>query len=158
MALDKSLVLEKLKKVYPDGVIYKEAYTPKAVTTPVHYSIHAIARSEGKTDSQWLTDNGFIWRKTGYCEAEMKTRDIEWKADSPAMLADSILRRYPLIGQYELTDAEFSTLFSAATDVMRKSPWQRGARPHIPWINTGLPLFSRAYPSSLPMRSRAVCS
>ena len=120
MALDKSLVLERLKKVYPDGVIYKEAYTLKAVTTSVHVSIHMIARSEGKTDSQWLTDNGFLWRETGYCEAEMKTRDCKWKADSPAELADSILRRYPLIGQYELNDAEFSAMFSAATDVVRK--------------------------------------
>lgn len=120
MALDKTIVLERLHKVYPDGVIYKETYTMKAITAPVHYSIYSIAKSEGKSEKQWLTDNGFIWRETGYCEADMKTRDTEWKADSPTELADSILRRYPLIGQYELSDGEFSAMFSAATDVVRK--------------------------------------
>lgn len=120
MALEQSYVLEKLKKVYPDGVIYKETYTLKTVTAPVHYSIHAMAKSEGKSDTQWLIDHGFSWCETGYCEADMKNRDSEWKTGSPAALADSILRRYPLIGQYELSDAEFSSMFSAAMDVFRK--------------------------------------
>ena len=112
MALDRSYVLEKLKRVYPDGVIYRDTYTLKAVSSRVHVFIHSLARSEGMSDAQWLTAQGFCWRDW---EADMDQGEGEWNADSPAALADSILRRYPLIGQYELSGEEFSSLFSAAT-------------------------------------------
>ena len=69
------------------------------------------------SDAQWLTAQGFCWRDW---EADMDQGEGEWNADSPAALADSILRRYPLIGQYELSGEEFSSLFAAATACVQK--------------------------------------
>lgn len=118
--LDKERVLEILKRAFPDGVIYRDIYSPRRVTTPVYVYVRKAAKDEGMVFSQWLAANGFIWKETGYCESDMKLRENEWKDNSPLAVADSILRRYPLIGQYELSEAEFSAMFSAATDVVRK--------------------------------------
>ena len=60
MVLDKERVLEILKRAFPDGVIYRDIYSPRRVTTPVYVYVRKAAKDEGMVFSQWLAANGLI--------------------------------------------------------------------------------------------------
>lgn len=120
MAIAKETILQHLKKIYPDGIIFKDTYTVKRVTVQLHHAVYSAAKGTGQTTSQWLQANGFIWRETGYVEADMQGFQSEWNDKTAALLADSILRRYPLIGQYVWKPEEYDMVFSKAMECVRK--------------------------------------
>ncbi len=120
MATEKETILQYLKKLYPEGVIYKDDFTPKHLGIKLHLAVRRAAKEAEKTAPQWLQANGFSWRETGYVEADMHSGQTEWRNDSVVALSDSILRRYPLIGQYVWTPEEYENVFSAAMDCVRK--------------------------------------
>lgn len=64
MALQKDVVLAQLKKVFPDGIIYREMYTIRRVGAAIHVSVHTLAKEAGQTTVQWLQINGFTWYET----------------------------------------------------------------------------------------------
>ena len=116
MATAKETILQYLKKLYPEGVIYKDNFTPKHLGIKLHLAVRRAAKEAEQPVSQWLQANGFSWRETGYVEADMHSGQTEWRNDSVVALSDSILRRYPLIGQYVWTPEEYENVFSAAMD------------------------------------------
>lgn len=124
--MNKEYIIYKLSQFYPDKIIYRETWPHKPYNDlqrndqRVYTYVDQLAESEKITVIKWLNNNGFVWRETGYCEPKMKSYGGEWKADSPRNLATSILRRYPLIGQYELSVEEYRLLFDAATSYIKK--------------------------------------
>lgn len=54
MAIAKETILQHLKKIYPDGIIFKDTYTVKRVTVQLHHAVYSAAKGTGQTTSQWL--------------------------------------------------------------------------------------------------------
>ena len=117
---DEKAVVAALQKLYPDGVIFPEEYNTKKLGVVLHLSIHQLAKEAGLSRTQWLEQHGFRWLETGFVEADMQGRDRETVRTGAVELCDSILRKYPLIGQYEPSDEEFQMMFSAAEECVRK--------------------------------------
>ena len=120
MAATREQIIAVLERRYPDHVIYPETYTVKKVGAFYHFGIHALARKSRQTPAQWIQENGFIWRETGYVEQDMLLCDSPFKAETPVSLADSVMRIYPLVGAYEPTQEEADSLFSSAQQTVRK--------------------------------------
>ena len=120
---EEEFVIPALHKIFPDGVIYREQNSPRFLGVPVHHSIYTCAKETGLTVPLWLEQHGFQWREIGFIEGDMLEHgDRQIISTDTFTLSDSILRKYPLIGQYEPSDREFDALFSAATDcVLRAS-------------------------------------
>lgn len=123
METDREKILNSLHHIFPDGVIYRDAFNSKTIGElmgskeagrSLHRMISKLARAKEQSSIQWLQENGFIWRETGYVEKDMLLRECEFKRDSAVALADSVFRIYPLAGQYSPTGEEMETLFSAA--------------------------------------------
>ena len=124
-------LVEKLKKLYPDRVIYTDTYLKRAGS--LSYEIYKQAKNSQKSRIEWLADHGFIWRETGYVEPDMVYRDIESDIDktSAFSIADFIFKRFPLAGEYILSDEEATVLYQSAAQTVQKMlfgdtqiPWQ----------------------------------
>ena len=123
METDREMILNSLHHIFPDGVIYRDAFNSKTIGElmgskeagrSLHRMVSKLARAKEQSSIQWLQENGFIWRETGYVEKDMLLRECEFKRDSAVALADSVFRIYPLAGQYSPTGEEMEMLFSAA--------------------------------------------
>ncbi len=121
MAMTEEQVLERLKAVFPDGVIYNEEYLKK-LGIPLTREIHRIFRAAGQTRLQWLAAHGYTWKETGYIEPDMLVRDIELPnpPQDAFALADWVFKKYPLAGEYVLTDGEADLLYQSARQTVRK--------------------------------------
>ena len=117
---DEEFVISALEKYYPDRVIFREEYNLKNLGAAVHHGVFRLAKEAGTTPPQWLEKHGFQWRETGFVEADMQQSDREIVHGDAVELSNSILRKYPLIGQYEPSEEEFDLLFTSATDCVRK--------------------------------------
>lgn len=114
-------VLERLKTAFPDGIIYNEEYLKK-LGIPLTREIHRLFRAAGQTRLQWLAAHGYIWKETGYIESDMRARNVEIPAE-PAdafALADGVLKKYPLAGEYVLSDGEADLLYQSASRTVQK--------------------------------------
>lgn len=117
---DEETVVAALQKHYPDRVIFPEEYNTKKLGVMVHLGVYQLAKEAGLSRTQWLEQQGFQWRETGFVEADMQERDREIVRTGAVELCDSILRKYPLVGQYEPSDEEFRMLLFAAEECVRK--------------------------------------
>ena len=129
MSNEKNLILEQLQHVFPDGIVYRETFKSQAIAEILHSKeaarsilakVSRLARAESLSSIQWLQENGFVWRETGYIEKDMLLRECEFKRDSAVALADSIFRMYPLAGQYSMTREDKDMLIPAAQLVFQK--------------------------------------
>ena len=114
-------VLERLKAAFPNGTIYDEEYLKK-LGIPLTREIHRLFRAAGQTRLQWLAIHGYTWKETGYIEPDMAVRDMEIPSQ-PAdafSLADGVFRKYPLAGEYVLTDGEAQLLYQSASQTVQK--------------------------------------
>ena len=121
MAMTENEVLERLKAAFPDGIIYNEEYLKK-LGIPLTREIHRLFRAAGQTRLQWLTVHGFTWKETGYIELDMLTREGEVPGEPAGAfaLADGVFRKYPLVGEYVLTDGEAQLLYQSASQTVQK--------------------------------------
>lgn len=120
MAVTREQILAQLKARFPDRIIYPETYTPKMVGAIYQIGIRKLSKEQNLTQMQWLQENGFIWRETGYVEPDMRPYNSTIKRNNPFTLADSIIRRYPVIGAYEPDESERTALFSIAQKAVQK--------------------------------------
>lgn len=120
MAITKEEVLHRLEQIYPDRIIYKETYTTKTIGMPYHVTIHSFAKSSDQSDKQWLQENGFSWKETGYSEGDMRFHDYQINRENAVALADSIMRCFPLIGQYTPSLEEKKLLDDYAQSAFQK--------------------------------------
>ena len=118
--MTESGVLERLRAAFPDGVIYNEEYRKKlgAVTLEVR----KLSRAAGQSSVQWLAAHGFVWKETGYIEPDMRLREtkLPTEAADAFALADGVFRKYPLAGEYVLTDGEAGLLYRSAGQTVQK--------------------------------------
>lgn len=120
MAMTENEVLERLQAAFPGGVIYNEEYRKKLGGVTI--DVRKLSRAAGQSSVQWLTVHGFTWKETGYIETDMLVRDVEIPAE-PAdafALADGVFKRYPLAGEYVLTDGEAQMLYQSASQTVQK--------------------------------------
>ncbi len=120
MAVTKEQILLHLQARFPDRIIYPETYTPKMVGPIYQIGIRKLAKEENLTQTQWLQKNGFIWHETGYIELDMRPNNYEIKRNDVFALADSVIRRYSLVGVYEPDESERTALFSVAQKTVQK--------------------------------------
>lgn len=120
MALAESAAVEKLQELFPTGVIFADQYLKQ--TGPLSYEVHKIAKAGGKTRAEWLSAHGFVWKETGYVEPDMCLRDVGAPTDgSDAFrIADYVFRRFPLAGEYILTQEENLLLYQSANQTVKK--------------------------------------
>ena len=120
MALDEAAAVERLQKLFPTGVIYADQYMKQ--TGLLSFEVHKIAKANGKTRAEWLATHGFIWKETGYVEPDMRIRDVNApEDDSDAFqIADYVFRKFPLAGEYVLTNEENQLLYQSANQTVKK--------------------------------------
>ena len=114
-------VLERLKAAFPSGAIYNEEYLKK-LGIPLTREIHRLFRAAGQTRLQWLAAHGYTWKETGYIEPDMLVRDMEIPAppQDACALAEGIFQKYPLAGEYVLTNGEADLLYQSARQTVQK--------------------------------------
>lgn len=120
MAMTEQQVLERLKAAFPDGIIYEEEYRKKLGTVTIE--VHRLHRAVGQGRVQWLAAHGYTWKETGYIDPDMRFREAEIPTQ-PAdafTLADGIFKKYPLAGEYVLTDKEAQLLYQSASQNVQK--------------------------------------
>lgn len=120
MTLTEAEVLERLQAAFPRGVIYNEEYRKKLGGVTIE--IRRLGRAAGQSSVQWLAAHGFVWKETGYIEPDMLLREAQVPAE-PAdafALADGVFRKYPLAGEYVLTDDEANMLYQSASRTVQK--------------------------------------
>ena len=120
MTLTEAEVLERLQAAFPRGVIYNEEYRKKLGGVTIE--IRRLGRAAGQSSVQWLAAHGFVWKETGYIEPDMLLREAQVPAE-PAdafALADGVFRKYPLAGEYVLTDDEANLLYQSASRTVQK--------------------------------------
>lgn len=120
MAISKEDVLARLEQVYPDRIIYRERFCSKVLSLTLEFRIFDLAKEAGQTYVQWLRDHGFEWRETGYMEPDMCSADVTLDDQNTVAFCDSLLRRYPLIGQYCLTEAQRNRICHEAQNAVEK--------------------------------------
>ncbi len=115
-------VLERLKAVFLDGVIYTERYSPRNLGVVLTQEVRRLSRASGQSSVQWLTAKGFTWKETGYVEPDMLPREgeIPEAPEDAFALADGVFRRYPLAGEYVLSDEEERLLYLSASQTVQK--------------------------------------
>lgn len=120
MALDEAAAVERLQKLFPTGVIYADQYMKQ--TGLLSFEVHKVAKANGKTRAEWLATHGFIWKETGYVEPDMRIRDVNApEDDSDAFqIADYVFRKFPLAGEYVLTNEENQLLYQSANQTVKK--------------------------------------
>ena len=120
MAMTEDGVLARLGETFPGGIIHNEEYTKKLGAVTIE--IRKLSRAAGQSSVQWLAAHGFTWKETGYVEPDMLPRDVQVPSE-PAdtfALADEVFRRYPLAGEYVLTDGEALMLYQSASQTVQK--------------------------------------
>ncbi len=120
MAVTREQILAHLKIQFPDRVIHPETYTLKMVGAIYQLGIRKLAKEQKLTQGQWLQENGFLWRETGYVEPDMRSYSDAIKRNGAVALADSVMRCYPLIGAYEPSEAERGELLAFAQRIVQK--------------------------------------
>ena len=55
-------LLHKLDLRFPDKMIYREEY----ISDIINFEVFHMAKSLHITSKQWLNQNGFVWKETGY--------------------------------------------------------------------------------------------
>ena len=120
MAMAEGQVLKRMKAVFPAGVIYNEEYLKKLGAVTIE--IHKLSRAAGQTRIQWLAAHGFTWKETGYIEPDMLLREAEVPVEpcDAFALADGVFRKYPLAGEFLLTDGEAQMLYESASQTVQK--------------------------------------
>ena len=120
MAMTEQQVLERLKATFPKGIIYDEEYRKKLGAVTIE--VHRLHRAAGQGRVQWLAAHGYTWKETGYIEPDMRFREAEVPAepDDAFALADGIFKKYPLAGEYVLTDVEAQLLYQSASQTVQK--------------------------------------
>ena len=113
-------IVDKLHKIFPTKIIYAEQYIKQAGR--LTYQIHKLAKSCQQTPIQWLIANGFVWKETGYVEPDMRPHETAEAPESSEAfaIADYVFRKYPLAGEYILTNAEEQILYQAASQTVKK--------------------------------------
>ena len=69
VALSKDDLIARLHKLFPEGLIYADQYLKQ--TGVLSLEIHKQAKASGQSRVQWLGEQGFVWRETGYVEPDM---------------------------------------------------------------------------------------
>ena len=120
MALAESAAIEKLQQLFPNRVIFADQYLKQ--TGLLSYEVHKIAKSSGQPRAEWLAAHGFIWKETGYVEPDMRYRDVEapYDCSDAFRIADYVFRRFPLAGEYILTNEENQVLYQSANQTVKK--------------------------------------
>lgn len=113
-------VLERLNAAFPGGVIYDEEYRKKLGAVTIE--VHRLHRAAGQGRVQWLAARSFTWKETGYIEPDMRFREAEVpdRLGDAFVLADGVFKRYPLAGEYVLTDSEAQLLYQSASQTVQK--------------------------------------
>lgn len=119
MALSESAVVGRLHKLFPTGIVYTDQYVKIGALT---YDVYKFAKTHQQTRIEWLAENGFVWKETGYVELDMRSREVEKRSDiSEAFaIADIAFRCYPLAGEYILTAKENELLYQSANQTVQK--------------------------------------
>ena len=126
MIADEKKLIEALKKIFPEHIIYTDVYFEKdksrRLDAAIDFSVYRLAKREGKTRGQWLTDHGFLWKETGYVEPDLRERDINRPTGDPDAfsIADYVFRKYPLAGEYIPTREEEKILYQSAALTVQK--------------------------------------
>lgn len=119
MSTSRADIIDKLHKLFPDGIIYAEEYKEIGYSG---YMIHKMAKENHQTSMQWLMTNGFRWKETGYVEGNMRYREIS-KPDAiknAFEIADYVFRHYPLAGEYIPSIEEEQLLYESAKNTVQK--------------------------------------
>lgn len=113
-------IVSKLKRIFPDGVIYADQYLKKV--KKLSFPIYKLAKAAGVGRERWLNDHGFIWKETGYIEADMEPRQVSPPKGPEDLtgLAAFVFESYPLAGQYRLSKDEEESVYQAASQIVRK--------------------------------------
>lgn len=120
MRMTEAEILEQLSKIFPNKIIFAEQYSKgRHLLT---FGIYKQAKAEGLSSIQWLTSKGYLWKETGYVEPDMHIRDaVLPSSDANAFeIADHVFRRYPLAGEYVLTNKEDRLLYQSASETVKK--------------------------------------
>lgn len=113
-------LLEQLNGIFPTTVIFAEQYLQ--ISPMIASEVRKLAKSEGLTSAQWLTEKGFIWKATGYIEPDMSGQEGTAPQEIDAFsIADYVLRSYPLAGEYHPTDLEVELLYRSACETVKKA-------------------------------------
>lgn len=109
-------ILKELDKRYPNRTIYSEK------NMECGSMIRPFCKMEGVSFEQWLLARGFSLKKTGYVESDMKMREVDFVPSGVEAfeIADYVFRKYPLAGEYRLTEQEDSLLYNAAQKTIHK--------------------------------------
>ena len=120
MAITAADVINKLKVLFPNGIIYEEQYLKR--TGALSFEVHKQAKASQMTRVQWLASNGFAWKDTGYVEPDLCYRDaVKPIGDLDAFaIANYVFTRYPLAGEYVPTFAEDQLLYQSAKQTVQK--------------------------------------
>ena len=113
-------LLEQLHKLFPNGQIYEDEYISKA--RDLMFAVHKEARIKGCTQEQWLTQQGFEFKKLGYVEPDMRYADEKDKPkfENAGEIADYVLKTYPLAGEYVPDEYEQKLLYDTAVGAVRE--------------------------------------
>lgn len=113
-------IVVKLKRLFPDHIIYADQYLKKV--GKLSFPIYKLAKAAGVGRVQWLEEHGFLWKETGYIEDDMELRQILLPKcpGDPTQLAAYVFERFPLAGQYRLDKAEEECVYQAASQIVRK--------------------------------------
>lgn len=120
MSISAEAIVKRLAAQFPDGIIYKNDYKLAVIGVDTDYAIHKAAKAEGVTRVQWLKAHGFDWRETGYVEPDMRPHNVVIDNSSAYTLANSVIERYPLAGQYDPSPEEMKMLMTTAQNVFEK--------------------------------------
>lgn len=109
-------ILNELDKRYPNRTIYSEK------NMECGSMIRPFCKKEGVSFEQWLLARGFSLKKTGYIESDMKMGDVDFVPSGVDAfeIADYVFQKYPLAGEYRLTEQENILLYNAAKKTIHK--------------------------------------
>lgn len=119
--IDERNLIERIDKIFPGRTIYAQSYMRDVGILGIEVRKHAKERN--MSSIQWLTSQGFSWKETGYVEPDMRPQSCtpcQGKNAGALEIADSLFRRFPLVGEYCLTNEENEILYQAACDVVKK--------------------------------------
>lgn len=110
-------ILDRLNLRFPDKVIYRDEY----VSDIINFEVFQIAKSLHISGRKWLTQNGFVWKETGYIEKDMKCGAVLLD-DYPdiSCFAEAVIKCYPLIGSIILSSVQEKELFKTAQAVFKR--------------------------------------
>ena len=127
MAVSTESIVKQLMHFFPDKIIYKQEYSYELVGYALDHEIRRAFKAAGIPRGQWLREQGFDWREYGYVEKDMRSRsDIAIDTSGAFALADSVIRKCALLGEYEPSEEEMGMLLQAAQTAFQKATWDNG--------------------------------